>query len=33
MKLRFLKKKAFGGCKSQIFIIVDKNAGREVRLF
>ena len=26
--LRFLKKKAFGGCKSQIFVIGDKNAGR-----
>ena len=26
--LRFFEKKAFGGCKSQIFVIGDKNAGR-----
>ena len=26
--LRFSKKKVFGGCKNQIFLIGDKNAGR-----
>ena len=28
--LRFFEKKAFGGCKSQIFVIGDKCAGRGV---
>ena len=26
------RKKAYGGCKSQLFVIGDKNAGRGVRV-